>query len=331
MDSRSSVFYLGIPCGTWFQTQVRVSFWFPFLVAVFVLQMGLNVGLAVSAILFVSVLIHEFAHIAAARATGGDGDEILIWPLGGLAFTQPGPTLSSEFLTAAAGPISNLVLLTGSLALLSFSGFAVRSDIFWLFTLPEAPVTNAILRDVLLLAASINFKLLCINLLPAVPLDGGTMALGIARSRWPGPIARIWTLRLGQLVSVALAFVGLVLNQTFPIFLAFFLAVYNLHDYFLAMFADQMDDPSLSQEFGNGYGAYVHAEREIVRKPGPIARWRQKRHEEKRQREEAERMETERTLDSLLEKVHREGMTSLSDAERRFLNRASTRYRSHEH
>jgi hypothetical protein len=36
-------------------------------------------------------------------------------------------------------------------------------------------------------------------------------------------------------------------------------------------------------------------------------------------------------VDELLAKVHREGMNSLTEAEKRFLTRASQRYRSQEH
>src|SRR5947199_261288 len=40
-------------------------------------------------ILFGSVLLHEFGHCFGARWVGGEADEILMWPLGGLAFTRP--------------------------------------------------------------------------------------------------------------------------------------------------------------------------------------------------------------------------------------------------
>ena len=61
-------------------------------------------------ILFVSLLVHEFSHILAVRLTGGVGNEILIWPLGGLALVQPAANFRSQFLTPAAGPLSNLAM-----------------------------------------------------------------------------------------------------------------------------------------------------------------------------------------------------------------------------
>jgi stage IV sporulation protein FB len=330
MDSRSSVFYVGIPLGKWFGAQVRISVLFPLLIVVCVMKLGTQIGLMVSAILFVSVLIHEFAHIFAARATGGEGDEILIWPLGGLAFTRPANTISSEFLTAGAGPLSNFILFAMSAAGIAVLMKPFHWDIFDPLALPHLAERTETLHALLLLSASINFKLMSLNLLPAIPLDGGQMANCLARNWMDAPVARIRTLQLGQVVSLLLAIAGVIVQDSLPVFLAFLLAVYNLHDYFLAMIADQMDDASFGQDYGIGYSASNRPDRE-TRQPGLIARWRLKREEERRQREEQERVETERRLDELLDKVHREGMNALTDVEKRFLSRASARYRSHEH
>ena len=37
-------------------------------------------------LVFLSILLHELGHCFAARRVGGDAHEILLWPLGGLAF-----------------------------------------------------------------------------------------------------------------------------------------------------------------------------------------------------------------------------------------------------
>lgn len=329
MDSRSSFFYLGFPLGTWFRTRVRVSIWFPLLVVVCVQRLHLNVGLAVSAILFFSVLIHEFAHVFTARATGGEGDEILIWPLGGLAYTKAGPTISSEFLTAAAGPISNLLLWLLSVAILTAGRQAIPEGTFSLIDLPRVDLREDVFRDILVLVTAINFKLMCLNLVPAVPLDGGQMAFSLAKTRWEPFQARIGVLQLGMAMSVIVALVGVFLEDTFPVLLAFALMAYNLQEYIVTSISRQLDDPMLAGDFGAG--ASWRSEDEEERRPGMIERWRRKRAAERQQREEAERAETEQKLDALLDKVHREGMNSLSEPEKRFLARASARYRSHEH
>jgi Zn-dependent protease/rubredoxin len=106
--------------------------------------------------LFSVVLLHEFGHALACRQVGGQADEIVLWPLGGVAYVtppaRPGPTLWS----IAAGPLVNLVLLAltaGVLALL--------------------PDGNSDGRLFLRNFAVINFVLLGFNILPIYPLDGG--------------------------------------------------------------------------------------------------------------------------------------------------------------
>src|SRR5689334_6032227 len=69
------------------------------------IDMALLLGL-----LFFSVLLHEFGHCFAARMVHGDASEVLLWPLGGLAYVDVPHTPRAHFLTAAAGPAVNLVL-----------------------------------------------------------------------------------------------------------------------------------------------------------------------------------------------------------------------------
>ncbi|MCH7765652.1 MAG: M50 family metallopeptidase [Acidobacteria bacterium] len=57
-----------------------------------------------AAILFVVVLVHEFGHCFGARYTGGEADEILIWPLGGLAYASPPHNAKAHMITTVAGP-----------------------------------------------------------------------------------------------------------------------------------------------------------------------------------------------------------------------------------
>lgn len=61
-------------------------------------------------LLFVVILIHELGHCFAGRAVGGEAREILIWPLGGLAYVELPNTPRAHLLTAAAGPGTNALL-----------------------------------------------------------------------------------------------------------------------------------------------------------------------------------------------------------------------------
>src|SRR5437016_2110103 len=62
-------------------------------------------------LLFLAVLLHEFGHCFAARYMEGESDEILLWPLGGLAFARSLPhTPAAHFIFALGGPAASLLL-----------------------------------------------------------------------------------------------------------------------------------------------------------------------------------------------------------------------------
>ena len=111
--------------------------------------------------LFVIVLLHEFGHSLACRQTGGKADEIVLWPLGGVAFVQPPPRPSAELWSIAAGPLVNVLLIP------VIAGFMwARVNLGWGIDYPDL---GRFLRTVFF----INIGLLVFNLLPVYPLDGG--------------------------------------------------------------------------------------------------------------------------------------------------------------
>jgi Zn-dependent protease len=61
-------------------------------------------------ILFGIVLLHEFGHCFAARSVDGEAEEILMWPLGGLAFCSVPQTPRANFICVAGGPAVNLLI-----------------------------------------------------------------------------------------------------------------------------------------------------------------------------------------------------------------------------
>src|SRR4029077_17842509 len=129
-------------------------------------------GGALFGILFASVLLHEIGHILAARATDGSGDEILMWPLGGLAFVETS-SARSQAITAAAGPLVNL-LLCG----LFLPAVLVADVIPTVFNPLRVPFARAAFRthlasDVQVLTFWFNWVSFLVNLIPAFPLDGG--------------------------------------------------------------------------------------------------------------------------------------------------------------
>lgn len=127
--------------------------------------------------LFGIVLLHEFGHALACRSVGGRADQIVLWPLGGVAYVDPPQRPGATLWSIVAGPLVNVVLIP-VLWGLKMAGVAGG----WFRSVPDAYV---LVRTV----GYINVGLLLFNLLPIYPLDGGQILrsllwfmLGRARS-----------------------------------------------------------------------------------------------------------------------------------------------------
>jgi len=327
MDIRQNPLWLSIPLGRYFRTEVRLSLWYFLIVLTAWVRLGWQLGLVVSGILFVSILIHEFAHVFAARRTGGSGHEILLWPLGGLAMVTPAPNFYSEFWTILCGPISNLVICLLTLPVVA-TGHHLSACLSFL-TLPHVDLRGEPWQALVLLTFSLNFKLLVLNLLPIYPLDGGQLTFNAAKLKWDRQTARVGTLWVGMFLCIVLVCAGLQLKSTDLIFLGSVLMMYGTYEHLASQITRPYDDSFMGYDFSQGYTSLEgELDRDQAPRPGLLARWRQQRAERKQERELHQRLETERRVDELLAKVHQTGMSSLTEAERRFLQRASGRYRS---
>src|SRR6267142_5390339 len=60
--------------------------------------------------LFCIVMVHEFGHALACRQVGGTANQIVLWPLGGVAYVNPPPRAGATLWSIAAGPLVNVML-----------------------------------------------------------------------------------------------------------------------------------------------------------------------------------------------------------------------------
>jgi Zn-dependent protease len=111
--------------------------------------------------LFAIVLLHEFGHALACRSVGGRADLIVLWPLGGVAFVDPPPRPGATLWSLAAGPLVNALLMP-----ILFVCWLVANSAHLQFTMSNC---YQFVYDL----CWINLILLCFNLLPIYPLDGG--------------------------------------------------------------------------------------------------------------------------------------------------------------
>src|SRR5512147_1552311 len=61
--------------------------------------------------LFLIVMLHELGHALACRQVGGVANQIVLWPLGGVAYVDPPARPGATLWSIAAGPLVNLALL----------------------------------------------------------------------------------------------------------------------------------------------------------------------------------------------------------------------------
>jgi Zn-dependent protease len=111
--------------------------------------------------LFLIVTLHEFGHSLACRQVGGVANQIVLWPLGGVAYVNPPPRPGATLWSIAAGPLVNVALLPVIFALGTISKHMGGIEAF--------PNLHPFLRAIWV----IDLGLLIFNILPIYPLDGG--------------------------------------------------------------------------------------------------------------------------------------------------------------
>lgn len=354
-------FAWSIPAGRLFGINLRIHWLFPFVALGWVLHVALYKpypdyripeGLWLDAvimmlILLVTVVVHELGHCFAARASGGDAHEVLIWPLGGLANVELPSRARAHLVTAAAGPLVNLAVFLICLLLLVFvgeghqpvwsplpSGFPTR-DVNGTVTLStwsgEVRQLSPYALPVWLARIGwVNWFLALMNLLlVGFPLDGGRI---LQAALWPSLGYRQATLTAvftGFAVVFVVGLYAIVLSSVLALCLALF--IYAACQRQWLILESGGEEGVFGYDFSQGY---TSLERDSVQ-AAPVRprlswwrRWLQRRAARKMQREMEQRDAEERRLDELLEKINRHGRGSLTDEEERFMKRVSDRYKN---
>ncbi len=136
--------------------------------------------------LFAIVLLHEFGHALACRQTGGTANQIVLWPLGGIAFVNPPRRPGAMLWSIAAGPLVNVLL------------FPILSGFILYFGIPSTGSGGADLPRFFWNLWQINLLLLIFNMLPVYPLDGGQILRSLL---WFG-LGEIRSLQVASAIGV---------------------------------------------------------------------------------------------------------------------------------
>lgn len=171
--------------GRFMDVELHINNFFLALLALFFVAGVLGKGL----IAFMVVLVHEFAHAAAARRLGVPVADVELLPFGGV--TRMGGELvldpTREVYVAAAGPASNLLMAALGLAMKNYGLWDGELGPFFL---------------------QCNFLIAAFNLLPALPLDGGRVYRAHLARRLGVREATYRAAGLGQWWAAAIAVFG---------------------------------------------------------------------------------------------------------------------------
>lgn len=318
-----------LPLFTVFGVRVRMHASLALVIA-FVLLFGWGFGDTIAMrvqsmlMLFTVILLHEFGHCFAARSVGGNAEDILMTPLGGLAMAMAPRRPWAQFVTVAGGPLVNVVIcLLCGLGMYLIAGvfpitpsgfirafrfvytqgwFDVAGYLFWMY--------------------GVSYWLLLFNLLPIFPLDGGQLLQSVLWRPMGYYKSMLLTVNIGLGGAVLMGMVGLATFGTLGgglllIFIGImcFINCLNMRRQLLAA-----GPYGLEEDDATDYSAAYDTG---MPKRTRLSKWRSKRAVK---RAAADRAEQQR-IDAILAKVSARGMTSLTWLEKRALKKATEHQR----
>ncbi|MCS7022701.1 MAG: site-2 protease family protein [Gemmataceae bacterium] len=380
----------GIPLFRLLGVRVKIHVLFLLIAGGLILRMALAEGQAIAwtdlllfwgLVLFGVVLIHEYGHVVAARAVGGEAQEVVLWPLGGFAAVDVPRRPRAYFVAAAGGPIANLGLCLLTALLLLAGGFwpdlnpfthpftaelknyrdgrlytSYYGQRYHLLPDPTAMDTNRSgageasgtpdgSRAIPTWRQSsrglaptwvtwtyrtfyLSWILLLFNLIPAYPLDGGRMFQSLVWAYRDYPRSVTLAAYSGWLFGGLFLVAAIALNESLLLGLSLFMF---LEAWRLVYTWESEERGPFGYDFSAGYSSLEEGEE--IEEDRPVRkswwqRWREARQARQREREMEQRARDEARMDALLDKIARYGKDSLTEEERRFLERMSARKRN---
>ena len=306
--------------GRVFGITVQVHIFFLIYIAIELLRAALGGGQMLwwqfryLAMLFGLVFLHELGHCFGARRTGGTADNVLMWPLGGLAYVAPPHRPTAHLITAVSGPMVNVVLGTIAAALLVIK--TGSTDVLpltpFILTLAPTPELWSLLGTSwlwLILFFHVNYTMAVFNLcMPVYPLDGGQVLQSILWHRMSYARSMRIATTVGMVGAVIFGCVGLFTQN----FLLLGVAIFGY-------LTCQQQRRNVASEDSFSYGSFEEAPRTVS--PTRKRSWLTGRWGRKQKALADEQAE----VDRILAKVHDSGLASLTRKEKKILAQATRR------
>lgn len=170
--------------------------------------------------IFASVALHELGHALMARRFGIKTDDIVLYPIGGIARLRSMGEGFQEFWIAIAGPSVNVVIACLLYAILRLTGRWAPLDQLVSSQNPDVWSAANFWQKV----AMVNIVLLVFNLIPAFPMDGGRVLRAILAQKFPKEKATAIAAKIGQGLAIVFMLIGVWSNpwNPFLIIIGFF-------------------------------------------------------------------------------------------------------------
>ncbi len=158
-------------------------------------------AVAMMALLFTCVILHELGHSLVAMHYGIQVAHITLLPIGGVAALNSMPEEPrQELLIAIAGPMVNVAILV---LLVPFKGFPE-----WI----DAPIIPQSLPELVDAVIRANMILIVFNAIPAFPMDGGRVLRAGLAMLLPYASATAWASLIGRILAVVFVLLGFQFN-----------------------------------------------------------------------------------------------------------------------
>lgn len=290
--------------------------------------MGFRLALFFQLMLFSLVLLHEFGHCIACRKVGGDADQILMWPLGGLAYCRPPHNWKAAFVTTIGGPGVNLALIPilGGAILALGGGW----DVLLFNVFDRSSAYNAVwyrfdtsyLRFMLGTAYQANLYLFLFNMcLVMFPMDAGRILQELLWRKLGYRRSMLIATNVGVVMACIVGVFALVTASNLLFGIAVFAGITSFVERRRVMMLEDQAEYDLGRPSEYGYGP------RSPRVEEDDSAEERRRYEKARKRQQADSAH-QAEVDRVLAKIAESGMGSLTRSERKVLERETERKRN---
>jgi Zn-dependent protease len=305
----------------------------------------LGTGLVTALLLIFSLVLHELAHVWTCINLGGEVHSMTLVPWGGDSRLELPEGPAQRLLVQLAGPFANGVMFSVGACLLIGAGDASLQQLVNPFR-PRPFLLDSWESSLIAIGTWLNFQLMLVNLVPCFPLDGGRILREVFAATSPhsgGPKIEATLMAIGQLTGASLLVMAIVMrdfNQgpVQPIWAL--LAMAGISLLFAARFEYRKRLRELFQNepwpdedgpAGNDSDLAFDESSDSFFKADQYSQWlAEKQHqlEQTSATDVATGLSDAELTDLLLDKLHRDGIESLTRQERQALDRISQQLRS---